>query len=150
MALVTCRSSVRMDTSNTEKTEELWNSHFVRSDGIPCPGHERGESSTMKRRGDEPGSRAVIEAAAGRIPFIVGAGSTTRANTADKPKYEKWVRWTAADFPYYKQGEHRRSCPSFSRLWADEVSYPHHSLQHPRTPGMSYPVTLWPDSAPHP
>lgn len=118
---------------NTEKLRELVEFHVSHdTDGILVLG-TTGESSTMTEEEDDLAAKTVIEAAAGRIPVIVGAGSNNTATQLDKAKkYEKM----GADgllliSPLLQQSQYRRAGPPLHHS-GGYGEHPHHPLQHPR------------------
>ena len=110
---------------NTEKLRELVEFHVSHdTDGILVLG-TTGESSTMTEEEDDLAAKTVIEAAAGRIPVIVGAGSNNTATQLDKAKkYEKM----GADgllliSPYYNKANTEGLVRHFTTV-ADTVNIP--------------------------
>lgn len=128
---------------NTEKLKELVEFHVNNgTDGILVLG-TTGESSTMTEEEDDLAARTVIEAAAGRIPVIVGAGSNNTATQLDKArKYEKM----GADgllliSPYYNKANTEGLVRHFTTV-ADEVNIPIILYNIPGRTGMSIPVEV--------
>lgn len=138
-------------TVNTGKLKELVEFHISSgTDGILVLG-TTGESSTMTEEEDDLAAGAVIEAAAGRIPVIVGAGSNNTATQLDKArKYEKM----GADgllliSPYYNKANTEGLVRHFQTV-ADEVSIPIILYNIPGRTGMSIPVDVVARLSTHP
>ncbi|WP_294731265.1 4-hydroxy-tetrahydrodipicolinate synthase [uncultured Faecalibaculum sp.] len=128
---------------NTEKLRELVEFHVSHdTDGILVLG-TTGESSTMTEEEDDLAAKTVIEAAAGRIPVIVGAGSNNTATQLDKAKkYEKM----GADgllliSPYYNKANTEGLVRHFTTV-ADTVNIPIILYNIPGRTGMSIPVEV--------
>jgi 4-hydroxy-tetrahydrodipicolinate synthase len=110
---------------NFEKLKELVEWHIAnKTDGILVLG-TTGESATMSHKEDDDVVAATIEAAAGRIPIIVGAGSNSTQTQLEKSlKYEKM----GADgllliSPYYNKANDAGMILHFTTV-ADQVNIP--------------------------
>ena len=110
---------------NFERFDELCRWHVQQgTDGLVVLG-TTGESSTMTHEEDENVVRCAMEAVAGRIPIIAGAGSNCTETALMKSKsYEKLgVDGLLLITPYYNKANEKGMYHHFADI-ADQVNVP--------------------------
>lgn len=136
---------------NTDKLKELVEYHVSNgTDGILVLG-TTGETPAMTHEEDDLAARTVIEAAAGRIPVIVGSGSN---NTAVMKQKSLDYQNMGADgllliSPYYNKSNTEGLMRHFLET-ADAVDIPCILYNIPGRTGISIPVSVVEKLSAHP
>lgn len=136
---------------NTEKLRELVEFHVANgTDGILVLG-TTGETPTMTAEEDAIAAQTVIDAAAGRIPVIVGSGANNTQYMLEKSQlYERM----GADgllliSPYYNKANKEGLRQHFLKV-ADAVNIPCILYNIPGRTGLSIPADLVAELSKHP